>query len=361
MGREERKGNAVGIYEEVNPYLSLDEEFARARKEDMIVITGAYGFVGSNLTKELWSRGYRNLVLVDNLGNPPVFTLPEALLRVPRGEFIKWLEKRGRDIEFVFHLGAKSHPLERSFSDLYDWNLMFSRRLFEACVRESVPFVYASTSATYGHGKERGFSDDEAFLSDLEPLTAYATYKHDFDKWVLSQKERPFFWVGLKFFNVYGPAEERKGEYASMVYKMHEQIQARGVVDIYEPADPRYSEGRQARDFVHVADVVNVCCHFMEKRFASGIYNVGTGQSTTYKDLASLLFRSLGKEERIRYVPIPEKVAQGYQLNVCADIEKLRKRARYDKAFLTLSEGVQKYAPYLRDQLTGSSPKSTVS
>ncbi|MCY4418775.1 MAG: NAD-dependent epimerase/dehydratase family protein [Cytophagales bacterium] len=325
-----------------------DAVLGNSKKTDIIVVTGARGFLGFALSHALRKKGYKNLVLVDDMSKSSSLPIPEGAKEIERSSFFAWVEKQKGNLDFVFHMGAKTNPLERSFKDLYDWNFMFSRRLFEICVRESVPLVYASTGATYGKG-EHGFSDSEySGLKNLDPLTPYATYKHEFDQWVVAQPEKPFFWACVKLFSVYGPGEENKNQTGtSVIYKMYRDIQEKAEVEIFQSPDPKYENGSQSRDFIYVDDVLNVLIHLMENRKTSGISNVGSGESHSFKEIARLLFQVMGKEEKIRFVDMPKHVARSYQYYVKADIRKLREEFGYPRPMHSLEEGISKYLNYL--------------
>jgi ADP-L-glycero-D-manno-heptose 6-epimerase len=201
--------------------------------------------------------------------------------------------------------------------------------------------VYASSGATYGEG-DLGYSDDHELPFKLKPLNPYGESKNDFDKWALSQEKKPYFWAGLKFFNVYGPNEYHKGRMASVVFHAFNQIQASGGMKLFRSHRPDFKDGEQLRDFVYVKDVCSVCLFLMEHRSNSGIYNLGSGKARTFLDLARATFKALGKEEKIEFVDTPADIRDKYQYFTEARMEKLRSIG-YDKPFTSLEEGVEDY------------------
>lgn len=185
----------------------------------MIVVTGAAGFIGSYFVGKLNREGYNNLVLVDRYDDPAKernFQSKSYNHLVDRADFFEWFSKNHSRVEFVFHLGARTDTIGQEPESYQELNLRYSQNLWKACTEYKIPMVYASSAATYGNG-EMGFSDDHQYISGLKPLNLYAWSKHDFDLWVLNQKNTPGFWAGLKFFNVYGPNEYHKGRMASVV------------------------------------------------------------------------------------------------------------------------------------------------
>jgi ADP-L-glycero-D-manno-heptose 6-epimerase len=243
-------------------------------------------------------------------------------------------------VDAVFHMGACSATTETDASYLADNNYRFTRDLCEWCLRNGVRFIYASSGATYGDGA-LGYSDDDELAWKLKPLNMYGYSKHMFDLWALRQELQNEI-VGLKFFNVYGPREDHKGDMRSVVHKAFGQIQQTGVVKLFKSYNPAYRDGEQVRDFVYVKDAVEVCLHFAEHRRASGIFNVGTGTCRTWLDLARATFAALGKEPKIEFMDMPETLRAKYQYRTEADITKLR-RAGFDQPMTTLEDGVKDY------------------
>jgi ADP-L-glycero-D-manno-heptose 6-epimerase len=311
----------------------------------MIVVTGAAGFIGSALVGELLRQGWQDIVAVDDFSRAdkaPNLAGKTLTAKVDRKEFFTWLDANEQLVQFIFHLGARTDTTEFNKAIFDELNLHYSQRMWEACVKYGIPLVYASSAATYGSG-ELGYSDhDEALPHRLEPLNPYGDSKNDFDKWALVQQRKPFFWAGLKFFNVYGPNEYHKGRMASVVFHAFNQINATGGMKLFRSHRPDYKDGEQLRDFVYVKDVCKVCLFLMEHRKHSGLYNLGSGTARTFLDLARATFKAMGKEEHISFVDTPADIRDKYQYYTEADMSKL-KGIGYDAPFHTLEEGVADY------------------
>ncbi|MBK0402323.1 ADP-glyceromanno-heptose 6-epimerase [Adhaeribacter sp. BT258] len=313
----------------------------------MIVVTGAAGFIASCLVTRLNEANFNDIVVVDNFS----IAKKENNLKgkkikeyVDRMEFFSWLEKNYEEVEFIFHLGARTDTTEFN-KDIFDLlNLNYSKQMWNACCEYQIPLVYASSAATYGSGK-LGYDDDETIIPLLHPLNPYGDSKNDFDKWVLEQTAKPFFWAGLKFFNVYGPNEYHKGRMASVVLHAFKQIQETGKLKLFRSHNPDFKDGEQMRDFIYVKDVVEVCYFLMQNRKHSGIYNLGSGKARTFLDLAFQTFQAMGREAEIDFVDTPSDIRDTYQYFTEANMQKLRD-AGYDKPFHTLEEGVQDYVKH---------------
>ena len=310
----------------------------------MIVVTGAAGFIGSCLVSHLNKAGYTDIVLVDDFSKKEKAQNLEGkiiLAKVGRKDFIKWLSDFGKEVEFVFHIGARTDTTEFNKEIFDELNVNYSKDVWNACVKFNIPLVYASSAATYGLG-EHGYKDDHDIIARLKPLNPYGDSKNDFDKWVLEQNAHPPFWAGLKFFNVYGPNEYHKGRMASVIFHAFGQISKNGSMKLFRSHNPDYTDGGQLRDFVYVKDVVDVCLFLMEHKPKSGIYNLGSGKARTFLRNAKNTFKSLGKEEHIEFIDTPEDIRDKYQYFTEADMSKL-KNAGYSKEFHSLEEGVTDY------------------
>lgn len=310
----------------------------------MIIITGAAGFIGSCLIKKLNDEGYNDLVLVDDFSRPEQnknFESKRFSKQVERDEFPEWLRQNQLHVQFVFHIGARTDTTEFDYDLLNRLNLDYSKEVWNICVEFGLPLVYASSAATYGLG-ELGYDDDESKIDQLKPLNPYGDSKNDFDKWALAQERKPYFWAGLKFFNVYGPNEYHKGRMASVIFHTYNQILKTGAMKLFQSHRADVKDGEQKRDFVYVKDVVEVLYFLMHHRKDSGIYNLGSGQSRTFLDLASNTFRALGEEPNISFVPTPEDIRDKYQYFTEATMDKL-KSIGYHKPFHTLEEGIDDY------------------
>ncbi len=319
----------------------------------MIVVTGAAGFIGSCLVNKLNNKGFKNIVIVDeftdyvkskNLANKAFSK------KVDREVFFEWLDEHHKKVNFVFHMGARTDTAEFDKAVFDELNLNYSKRLWESCVEYDLPLVYASSAATYGDGK-LGYKDDHDLVEKLKPLNLYGKSKNDFDKWALRQKKKPYFWAGLKFFNVYGPNEYHKGRMASVVYHAYKQISETGKIKLFKSHNPDYEDGKQLRDFIYVKDVVNVCFFLMLQKKYHGLYNLGTGKARTFLDLAKAVFHSMGSEPQIEYIDIPADIRDKYQYFTEADITKLRSFG-YKLPFYTLEQGISDYVQkYLAGKL----------
>ncbi|MDX5348136.1 MAG: ADP-glyceromanno-heptose 6-epimerase, partial [Hymenobacteraceae bacterium] len=254
----------------------------------MIVVTGAAGFIASCLVSKLNQEGFNDIVAVDNFSvAKKENNLKGKKIReyVDRNEFFEWLDKNYEEVEFIFHLGARTDTTEFN-KEVFDLlNLNYSKQMWNACAEYTIPLVYASSAATYGSGT-LGYDDNEDLIPLLKPLNPYGDSKNDFDKWVLQQTAKPFFWAGLKFFNVYGPNEYHKERMASVVFHAYNQIKNTGRLKLFRSHNPEFADGEQMRDFIYVKDVVDVCYFLMRHRKDSGIYNLGTGQARTFMALA---------------------------------------------------------------------------
>ncbi len=317
----------------------------------MIVVTGAAGFIGSCLVSRLNEEGFYDVVAVDEHKGKPgkAINLEGKRLqeKVERTEFFDWLDRNEKQVQFIFHLGARTDTGETDESIFRELNLDYSKKVWERCVSYGLPLVYASSAATYGKG-EHGFKDDHDIVDRLEPLNAYGRSKNDFDRWALRQEEAPFFWAGLKFFNVFGPNEYHKGRMASVVYHAYKQIVETGKMKLFRSHHPDFADGEQKRDFIYVKDVLDICIFLMHHRRDSGLYNVGTGRARTFWDLATATFRAMDREPKIEFIPTPEDLRPNYQYFTQADMEKLR-GVGYEKAFTSLEQGIDHYVrSYLR-------------
>ncbi|MDG1776538.1 MAG: ADP-glyceromanno-heptose 6-epimerase [Crocinitomicaceae bacterium] len=310
----------------------------------MIVVTGAAGFIGSCLVSRLNKSGYEDIIVVDDFSK----TEKEENLKgktikakVGRKDFIQWLADFGKEVDFIYHIGARTDTTEFDVSIFDELNVNFSKDVWKACVAFNIPLVYASSAATYGLG-EFGYKDEHAVISKLKPLNPYGDSKNDFDKWVLEQTELPPFWAGLKFFNVYGPNEFHKGRMASVIFHAHKQIGETGAMKLFRSHNPDYTDGGQLRDFVYVKDVVEVCHYLMDTPPSSGIYNLGSGKARTFLDLVKNTFKAMGKQDSISFIDTPADIRDKYQYFTEANMSKLVESG-FDKGFHSLEAGVTDY------------------
>lgn len=318
----------------------------------MIVVTGAAGFIGSCLVSRLNQAGHENIVVVDDFSKTEKEKNLEGktlAAKVGRKDFVQWLEAFGNEVDFVFHIGARTDTTEFDRAIFDRLNVNYSKDVWNLCVKFNIPLVYASSAATYGLG-EHGYKDDHGIIDQLKPLNPYGDSKNDFDKWVLQQTSTPPFWAGLKFFNVYGPNEYHKGRMASVILHAYRQISETGGMKLFRSHNENYKDGEQLRDFVYVKDVVDVCYYLMKTPPASGIYNLGSGSARSFLDLTKNTFKAMGKEPNISFVDTPEDIRDKYQYYTEADMSKLIDSG-YKKPFHTLEEGVADYVEnYLSQQ-----------
>ncbi len=310
----------------------------------MIVVTGAAGFIGSCLVKHLNKSGYKDLVLVDDFSfQNKNRNLEDAIfhVKIERTIFIEWLKKNNKTVQAIIHIGARTNTAEFDVALLNQLNTAYTQALWNIAVAEGIPFLYASSAATYGLG-EQGFEDDENKMHLLKPLNPYGQSKLDFDLWALAQERKPGFWAGFKFFNVYGPNEYHKGRMASVILHAYNQIKQNGKLNLFQSHNPDYQNGEQLRDFVYVEDVLKVITYFLENRKHSGIYNLGSGNAESFNTLGNAVFKALDLEPKIDYIPTPEDIRDKYQYYTCANLEKLR-AAGYQDSFTNLNDGTIHY------------------
>ncbi|MDG1261502.1 MAG: ADP-glyceromanno-heptose 6-epimerase [Flavobacteriales bacterium] len=310
----------------------------------MIVVTGAAGFIASCLVAKLNEEGYNDLVLVDDFSREDRKVNYEGkkyTQLVDRENFITWLRANENQVQFIFHLGARTDTTEFDQAIFDKLNLNYTKDIWNACIEFGLPLVYASSAATYGEG-ELGYDDRHDIVDELKPLNPYGESKNEFDKWALKQEKQPFFWAGLKFFNVYGPNEYHKGRMASVVFHAFNQIEKTEAMKLFRSHREDYENGHQQRDFVYVKDVVNVCMFHMESRKHSGLYNLGTGKARTFLDLVKATFKALNKPEDISFVDTPADIRDKYQYFTEANMQKLID-AGYNTPFTELEDGVNDY------------------
>lgn len=312
----------------------------------MIVITGSAGFIASYFAHFLNEKGFRDLVLVDDFTDPNKssnFKNLKASKFIHRQHLIDFIEKENRFIQFVFHLGARTDTTEKSTAIFDELNLNYSKALWHKCVEHGLPMVYASSAATYGDGSQ-GYSDDNIITNQLQPLNPYAISKLQFDQWALQQPFAPYFWAGLRFFNVYGPNEYHKKRMASVVYHGYNQLRESGKIKLFQSHKDGIPHGEQKRDFIYVKDICEVLYFLLQHRISenNGIYNLGTGKAESFNTLAQSIFSALNIESNIEYIPMPEDIRTSYQYYTEADMQKLQSIG-YRKAFISLKDGVYDY------------------
>ncbi len=314
-------------------------------KKYNILITGAVGFISSCLAQRLFSDGH-SLILVDNFHFPIKNKNLKGLSscqKIERDDLFNWIEENEPTIDFVFHLGARTDTTETKTHIFDKLNVEYSQDIWRYCALEDIPLIYASSAATYGLG-ENGFVDDHDLVKSLKPLNAYGDSKNDFDKWALEEFMSPPAWYGFKFFNVFGPNEYHKGRMASVVFHFYHQLINNGEVNLFKSHKENCEHGEQTRDFVYIEDLINVMLHFHSnnEKIRSGLYNIGTGKSRTYNDLAKAIFKAVDKAPKINYIDTPEDIREKYQYFTEAEMTKV-KSTGYDKEFISLEESVDHY------------------
>lgn len=312
-------------------------------EKDMVVVTGAAGFIGRNLVAELNRRGVERIVAVDALGQDEHWKNLRGLRfaeYLQRDELADWLAEGGACVKTIYHLGACSATTETDADYLYANNYAYTQGIWKACTEFGARMVYASSAATYGDGAQ-GYRDDESALDTLRPLNMYGMSKHMFDLWALRKGYLKDI-CGLKFFNVYGPFEDYKGDMRSVIHKAYGQIQRTGKVRLFKSYRPDYGDGEQVRDFVYVKDAVDMMLYAGDHPDFNGIFNCGTGHARSWNDLAKAVFAAMGRPVNIEYIEMPESLRAKYQYFTEADMSKARAHG-YAHEFASLEDGVADY------------------
>jgi len=323
----------------------------------MFLVTGGAGFIGSNIVAALAVRGER-VAVCDWLGHDEKWRnlAHHEVAEIVRPEVLDhWLG--GRRLTALLHMGAISSTTERDVDLIAATNIALPQRLFAWCAEHRVPFLYASSAATYGDGAA-GFDDDGSphALSRLRPLNAYGWSKLVFDRWVARQmasgQAAPPQWAGLRFFNVYGPNEYHKGGMRSVALQLFQQMQAGEPATLFRSHNPAYPDGGQLRDFVHVGDCTALVLWLLEHPEVSGLFNCGTGRAESFLAVARAVGAALGKSDNVRFVDTPEAIRAKYQYFTEAKLDRLR-AAGYERPFRPVAEGV---AGYVQDHLLREDP-----
>ncbi|HFI0035613.1 TPA: ADP-glyceromanno-heptose 6-epimerase [Streptococcus suis] len=315
----------------------------------MIVLTGAAGFIGSNMLKYLNQNGITEIIAVDSIYEAENWKLLRGTVfydYIDKEDLFTYLDKESVSIELIIHLGACSNTTEKNFNFLLENNYEYSKKLFEYSNKNNIPFLYASSAATYGNGEE-GFSDSTD-PRNLLPLNRYGYLKNLFDQYVLNSQHKNKV-VGFKFFNVYGPGEEYKGNMASVIFKKYNEIKSGCQPTLFKSHLADIADGEQLRDFIYIDDVCKVIYYFMTNTDYSGIINVGTGKAKTFNKAINSLLNSLGVSSSISYIDFPTELEKQYQSFTQADIRELRTQ-NYVEDFINLEEGIEKYVRYLEEE-----------
>ncbi len=316
----------------------------------MYVVTGGAGFIGSNIVAALEEKGLGKIVIADRLGEDGkwrnIAKRELADVITPDGLF-GFLDDNKSNIKAVIHMGAVSSTTETDVDLIFRNNYTLSLDLWKWCTAHHARFIYASSAATYGDGS-RGFDDDGApeALAHLRPLNPYGWSKHLFDtrvaRMVADGEARPPQWAGLKFFNVYGPNEYHKGNMKSVVAQVYLKAAKDEPFELFKSHNPKYADGGQLRDFIWAGDCVDMVMWLLATEQVNGLFNCGTGKARSFADLATAVYRTLGKEPQITYKPTPVEIRDKYQYFTEARMERLR-QAGYEKPFTSLEDGVAKY------------------
>jgi len=320
-------------------------------KQPTLVVTGTAGFIGSVFVQYLNEQGFNQLILVDDFGVEAKrnnWEQKQFLKVIERQAFLEQLPLLDFTIDAIIHLGARTDTTEFDYAVHDELNVKYSKALWLYATEKQIPFIYASSAATYGSG-EQGYEDSHTILDQLIPLNPYGVSKNEFDKWAIAQTSQPPVWTGLKFFNVYGPNEGHKGRMASVIFHAFNQIKATGLVKLFKSHRPDFKDGEQLRDFVYVKDVVKVIGWMLHEMFEqhwskekNGLYNLGTGQARSFYDLAANTFTAQGLQPNIEFIDMPLDIRDKYQYFTEANMNKLR-AAGYTEPFSSLEEGVGDY------------------
>lgn len=309
----------------------------------MIVVTGGAGFIGSCFVKKLNENGIEDILIVDSFGTTDKWKNlvgKNYVAMMDKNMFLDFLNSdESTEINTVVHLGACSKTTERDADYLYQNNVNYSISIALWCADNNVRLIYASSAASYGLG-ELGY--DDTIIDELKPLNAYGFSKHEFDRWVLRNTEMIQNFVGLKFFNVFGPNEYHKGDMASMVFKAYNQILQTNKVSLFKSHTSEYGNGEQMRDFIYVDDVVNVLYDLIDKHDVRGIYNLGTGKARSWNDLMLSVFSAMDIEPTIDYVDMPSSLVNQYQNFTQADMNRWGNTG-INVQFPSLEESVNDY------------------
>ncbi len=314
----------------------------------MILITGAYGFIGSQVAHHYLSQGYPVIAVDDFSRSEKSMNLPliEGSIKVERAQLWDWLNAQEEEIHLIIHLGARTDTTTHDVDLLNHLNLNYSQKIWKVAAQRNIPLIYASSAATYGDGA-LGFEDDHDVIPHLRPLNAYGWSKQDFDTWTFAQAEKPPRFYGLKFFNVYGPHEYHKGRMASVIFHTFHQIRKTRGMKLFRSHREGIADGHQSRDFISVIDVVSVIewLHH-HNEVTSGIYNLGTGTARTFMDLASATFKALKVDTQISFIDTPMDIREKYQYFTEASMQKLKGQG-YKKEFTSLEDGISHYVDEL--------------
>ena len=316
----------------------------------MYVVTGGAGFIGSNIIAAMEKRGIGPIVVVDLLRNSNKWkniSKRELTEVIEPKSLFDFLNKNSNKVSAIIHMGAISSTLENDVDLLLKVNFSLSKNIWNWCTKNRVSFIYASSAATYGDGSQ-GFDDNGSvdYLEKLKPLNAYGWSKHLFDRRIARSIEKeellPPQWVGLKFFNVYGPNELHKAEMASVVSKVYPFASRGEAFQLFKSHDNRFKDGGQLRDFIWVGDCVDIILWFLEHDGKSGLFNCGTGNPRSFLDLVETVYKTLEKKPLVNFIDTPESIKKNYQYYTKAEMQRLRDSG-YNNPMTTLEDGIANY------------------
>jgi ADP-L-glycero-D-manno-heptose 6-epimerase len=320
-------------------------------KQPTIVVTGTAGFIGSVFVQYLNEQGWDQLILVDDFGVESKrnnWEHKKFIKVIERQAFLSQLDSLDFNIDAIVHLGARTDTTEFNYAIHETLNVEYSKALWNYATQKQIPFIYASSAATYGDGAH-GYNDSHDILDQLAPLNPYGISKNEFDKWAIAQTIHPPVWTGLKFFNVYGPNEFHKGRMASVIFHAFNQIKATGLVKLFRSHKEGFKDGEQLRDFIYVKDLVKVIHWMLQQMLSStwveknnGLYNLGTGKARSFYDLAANTFIAQGLAPNIEFIDMPIDIRDKYQYFTEANMNKLR-ASGYSAPFTSLEAGVKDY------------------
>jgi len=315
-----------------------------------ILVTGGGGFIGSNLVAALLERSSHNIVVCDIFGSNEKWrnlSRHQPFEIISPEQMFEWLEANRQHIDMIYHLGAVSSTVEKNVDLVLKTNFALTLKLWRWCIAHGTRLVYTSSAATYGAG-EHGFDDniDLTYMCKLKPLSGYGWSKHLFDVHVAKEMARGEAklpqWVGLKVFNSYGPNEYHKDDQRSVISKMAPQAIQGAAVRLFRSYNERYPDGGQKRDVIYVKDCARVMLWCLDNAQVSGLFNLGTGQPSTFNSMASAIFAAIGRKPNIHYIDMPEDLVHNYQYITEAKMDRLR-AAGYSEPFTTLEAGIKDY------------------
>ncbi|MFC1501526.1 ADP-glyceromanno-heptose 6-epimerase [Elusimicrobiota bacterium] len=317
----------------------------------MIALTGGAGFIGSCFLWKLNLEGLEDIIVVDSMdekNKEPNFKSKKFKDFIDKTEFLKLVEKNKLPkLSHIIHMGACSSTTETNENYLIKNNYEYSKSLAEYAFKNNIPFMYASSAATYGDGSQ-GYDDKDSNAPNLKPLNLYGRSKQMFDLWILENKHTDKA-TGLKFFNVFGPNEYHKGEMKSVICKRFDDVNSGLPMKLFKSYHKEYKDGEQKRDFIYIKDAVEVMYYLYKNPSKTGIFNLGTGKARSWNDIANAMFKALDKQPKIEYIEMPDNLKDKYQYFTEAKMDKLRSTG-YKTPFRSLEDSIKDYTNYLKNK-----------